>query len=93
MYKVGQKVRIKSWEQMEKEYGLNRLGSIPTFSAFTREMIVFCGNIYTIKSIFKHGTNLNIYFFEGETRYWIWDDGMIEAIGIRRLIERRKTHV
>lgn len=93
MYKVGQKVRIKSWKQMEKEYGLNRRGNIPTFSVFTREMIVFCGNTYTIKSIFKHGTNLNIYFFEGETRDWIWDDGMIGPMGIRRLIERRKIHV
>ena len=30
MYKVGQKVRLKSWEQMEKEYGLNSWGSIKT---------------------------------------------------------------
>ena len=93
MYKVRQKVRIKSWEQMEKEYGLNRRGNIPTFSVFTREMIVFCGNTYTIKSIFKIGTNLYISFFEDETREWAWDNKMIESTGIRKLIERRKTHV
>ena len=47
MYKVGQKVRVKSWEQMEKEYGLNSCGSIKTPSSFTREMIWFCGMIFT----------------------------------------------
>ena len=36
MYKVGQKVRVKSWEQMEKEYGLTPYGSIKTPSSFTR---------------------------------------------------------
>lgn len=91
MYKVGQKVRVKSWEQMEKEYGLNCRGNIPTPLVFTRKMIVFCGNTYTIKSVFNHGETLA--FFEDETKGWSWDNEMIESTGIRKLIERRKIHV
>jgi len=40
-YKIGDKVRIKTWKGMEKEYGLNHLGSIQNHyntCRFTRYM-------------------------------------------------------
>ena len=33
-YKVGDKVKIKTWEEMEKKYGLNKLGNINSISGY-----------------------------------------------------------
>lgn len=42
MYKVGQKVRVKSWGQMAQEYGVTD-GTINTPSSFVPDMRCFCG--------------------------------------------------
>ena len=31
-------VKIKSWDKMEKEYGLNRRGDIDTYHSFTKDI-------------------------------------------------------
>jgi len=43
-YKVGDKVTIRSWESMEREFGLNEYGNIcsPRFD-FVKPMADFCG--------------------------------------------------
>ena len=43
-YKVGDKVTIRSWESMEREFGLNEYGNIcvPMFG-FVKPMVDFCG--------------------------------------------------
>ena len=62
MYEVGQKVRVKSWEQMEREYGSND-GIIDTPSSFTPEMQCFCGKQYRIKALHNTVDN-NVYDLE-----------------------------
>ena len=37
-YKVGDKVKIKTWEQMEKEFGVSSFGTINCSLHFTRKM-------------------------------------------------------
>ncbi len=37
-YKVGDKVKIKTWESIEKEYGLNIIGNILCPSRFSKDM-------------------------------------------------------
>ncbi len=37
-YKVGDKVKIKTWESMEKEFGVNSEGSIKGSLLFTKKM-------------------------------------------------------
>lgn len=50
-YKVGDRVRIKSWEQMEKEYGLDAAGDIKCKCAFVKSMRKYCGSTLTISEI------------------------------------------
>lgn len=50
-YKIGDRVKIKSWEQMEQEYGINGLGSIECFCVFTKGMKRLCDGEYTIIGI------------------------------------------
>jgi len=47
-FKVGDKVRVRSWESMEKEFGTYPSGSIRTKYTFIEEMRKYCGKIVTI---------------------------------------------
>ena len=79
-YKVGDKVRIKSidWYNENKDEVGNirykRDGSAyPVF--FSKYMSIFCGEILTIKSVFKHSYHMN------ETSSCeFWTDEMIEGL-------------
>jgi len=44
-YKVGDKVKIKTWEDMEKEFGTNHHGSIKVKCSFTKEMEIKIKNL------------------------------------------------
>ena len=48
-FKVGDRVRIRQWDDMEKEFGLNEFGSIDCEYMFTKDMKEFCGKVGTIK--------------------------------------------
>ena len=50
-FKVGDRVQFKSWEEMEKEFGLDDDGDIDIFPAFTKGMKYLCGTYATIKDI------------------------------------------
>lgn len=54
-FKVGDKVKIKSWEEMEKEFGLLPNGSINCNFGFIREMEEYCGATATISGINSDG--------------------------------------
>ena len=86
MYEIGQKVRVKSWDQMAKEYGVTD-GTINTPSSFIPDMRCFCGKIYKIKAIYDPVHN--IYDLETitgdedvneELLYYCWDEVMLEPI-------------
>ena len=72
-YKVGDRVRIKTWEKMVDEYEINNFGDIvvDARSYFLRSMKEYCGNVYVIRDA---GIN---YKLEGIDRYYFNDD-MIE---------------
>ena len=81
-YKIGDKVKIRTWEDMEQEYGLNSYENIttPEFMIFSREKEEELNNyssnrILTIRGIY----NSNHYDME-EIRKWSWDDDMIECL-------------
>lgn len=71
---VGKKYLVKSWEQMEKEYGLTYSGQINTPCVFVRQMKKYCGNIVTISSKIY-----GLYSIKEDNGIWNWDDCMFVA--------------
>lgn len=69
-YKVGDKVRVRSWESMEKEFGLTDGGNIKVKYAFAKEMEKYCGKLVTISS------NNGCYRIKEDSGEYIWDDDM-----------------
>ncbi len=77
-YKVGDKVRIKTWEGMEKEFGLNINGNIQNIPCFLKEMEEwinkdFPDRILTIKEEIHSG-------YKMEELRLRWGDDMIECL-------------
>ena len=54
-FKLGQRVRIRQWDDMEKEFGLNCLNSINCMYSFTKSMKNICGRIAVITEIYING--------------------------------------
>ena len=90
-YKAGDKVKIKTWEQMEKEFGLDQFNNldrevikgeaVPV--AFIKEMEReinknFLDRILTIKNIVRHSNE--DYYYQMEEIGYYWDDGVIECL-------------
>lgn len=74
-YKVGDKVRVRQWDDMAKEFGTDEAGRIDTKigGRFTEEMKKFCGGVYEICSVLgrnyllKDGEKTIYYYFTDET--------------------------
>lgn len=47
---VGDRLRIRQWEDMELEFGLSGTGSIKCVCGFVKEMRYLCGRPFTIKA-------------------------------------------
>lgn len=56
-YKVGDKVRVREWDDMKKEFGVDYDGDIPGFGIyfFAKSMKKYCGKTVTIKEINSRG--------------------------------------
>ena len=76
-FKVGDKVRVRSWDSMEQEYGINDWGNIDVKCGFTPEMKRFCGKVVTIKSICASGKT---YRIKEDNEAFYWSDGMFKSI-------------
>lgn len=57
-FKVGDRVRIRSWESMKREFGLDRDGDIDSPVVFTTGMQEYCGSAATISGLNGDG----VYF-------------------------------
>ncbi len=86
-YKVGDKIKIKTWEQMEKEYSISFMENIQGDITINckigitrreeRQFTELCSDrILTIEKLEKHGyiANIKRWFDIG------WHDDMIECL-------------
>ena len=73
-YKVGDKVRVRKYSDMAKEFGVNEDGDIPVTPAlyFIKEMSIFCGGTFTILGINDDG-----YSLLGDKDGFIFTDEML----------------
>lgn len=74
-HKVGDWVRIRQWDDMEAEYGLDESGNIPTPFTFVDTMRNFCGHWGRITHVCE-----NYYYikFLSASNGWGWSDEMLE---------------
>lgn len=80
-YKIGDKVRVRQWDDMVEEFGTDEVGriNIKTGCRFTEEMKKFCGGVYEICSILER-----VYLLKdgAETIYWYFTDPMLEDVNL-----------
>ena len=71
-YKVGDKVKVKNYDDLKNEYGLGLFGCINTpVCIFNHDMKKYCGEVITIKETISFGYKIN----EDNGRY-IWTNEM-----------------
>ena len=51
----GDAVRIREWEDMKNEYGIDEYGEIPCNMSFVAEMLPLCGMIFTVEKVTDTG--------------------------------------
>lgn len=79
-YKVGDKVKVRKWEDMKKEFTLDSDGDIKLgcYIYFVKSMKKYCGKSVTIKET-SIDDKYEIYKIE-EDAHWNWSDDMFEDI-------------
>lgn len=73
-FKVGDKVTVRSWESMERQYGLDYIGSIAVTCSFVKEMKKYCGRTVTISRV-----NTISYNIKEDNGRYNWSEGMFET--------------
>ena len=81
-FQIGDRVIIKSWEEMVEEFGLDLHGSINCDFRFLEDMKFLCGKSGTIVNIEDSDEGKMIYFDEEEldTYGWIIGKDMVMLI-------------
>ena len=86
-FKIGDKVKIRQWDDMEKEFGLDTFGSINVRFHFPEGMRKYCGKVMTITDIW--GDN---YTLEG-ARSWSFSEDMFEPTTSTIVIYKKDNKV
>lgn len=80
-FKVGELVRIRQWDDMEKEFGTNHLGTILTQEGFLGKMEPLCGKYAEITRLDKDNrVFLKFFNCEWSTIGWDYSTDMIEKV-------------
>lgn len=80
-FKVGELVRIRQWDDMEKEFGLTMLGSIKCRCCFADGMKPLCGKYAEIKDLLLDGiVYLRFFNCNDMVDSWNYSIDMIEKV-------------
>ena len=74
-YKIGDWVRIRQWDDMEAEYGLDMYGRIMIPLKFANGMRGFCGHWGRITNVYERNYDIK---FSSVSNGWVWGDEMLE---------------
>ncbi len=78
-FKVGDKVKVRSWESLREEFGASYDVNILNIRlGFNNEMRKMCGGIYKITYV-DHDS---MYYILNKSS-WKWTDDMLEAVSVR----------
>lgn len=82
---VGDVVVIRSWEDMEAEFGLTRSGNIPCEFTFTKDMRYLCGRELVVRSIYDR----SIRFVDNREENWSISADMLELASVYQVQQPR----
>lgn len=76
-FEAGDRVRIRQWDDMEKEFGINEFDSIDCKGCFTKDMKKICGKVGVLKKVYS---NKEVEFFESylDESPWSFSTDMLE---------------
>lgn len=81
VFKEGDIVRIRQWDDMEEEFGTMLSGSIDCRCAFTQEMEKFCGREAELLTTATGRGIVKLRFLDGtEAGSWTFSTDMIEPV-------------
>lgn len=89
-FKVGDVVKVKSWEEMEEEYGLDENGWIDVPYSFTSQMEEYFGNreaTYTVKKVI--GIEANIVVVDEDISFTLTEEMLRFADEEEEKVEER----
>lgn len=81
-YKVGDKVKVKTWDKMVREFGLDSDVDINCKHLFVKPMDCWCGEEMTIKKVIEYDDR---YYMEEDLAAWDWSDDMLDGINNERI--------
>ena len=79
-FKVGERVQFKKWSEMEKQFGVDVIGSIECEYGFTYMMRRLCGSYATIEEIDGKRVYLKDFSSKGKNGFFIFSTDMIKHI-------------
>lgn len=79
---IGDIVRIRQWDDMRSEYGLNQNGNIKCAKIFAQGMLHMCGTEFVVSGLWTEGQNLIIrgFPFIPSERHWTVSSDMVEPV-------------
>lgn len=77
-FKVGDRVRIRLWESMKKEFGTYPHGSIKVTAGFPPKMNNLCGHTATISDIDGKRVSLKDWDDDSLSTFWSFSTDMLE---------------
>lgn len=73
--KPGDRVRLRTWEDMEKQYGLNEVGGIKITPSVVSDMKKSCGNIVTVTTVVPQ-----YFHIDNDGLSWRWSFNTIAEV-------------
>ena len=86
-FKAGDKVRVREWDNMAKEFGVDLVGNIECRPTFVDNMKCYCGGVYKIL-----GDTRTSYVLEGAGGYFFSEETLFPAITYREYAEKLARH-
>ena len=76
-YKVGDKVKVREWDDMVEEFGTDEDGDIDCNLCFVKDMKEYCGKEMTVSSVLMSRVLIGYYTLEEDDMEWQWTDDML----------------
>ena len=78
-YEIGDRVKIKTWKEMEKEFGISSISCICAgYYGFVKDMEEWINKKFTNRILTIEEVLTNSYLMNGDRQRYHWDNKMIK---------------